>query len=85
MTKQLTQDSDIRTMRDAMMGLIGDDVKSVYAETLAARFDDQLARWGRNPAAWPRFVEVARRCGVTFKDACDAGHYVCHLPERVAI
>lgn len=61
--KQIT-----RAIKDAGMGLIGDNVETFNSHDFYNRVIDQCQRYGIYAPSWAKFVELARGIGYSFID-----------------
>lgn len=57
-----------RATKDAIMGLVGDNVKEIAVPILYSRVDDQCKRTGIYTPSWARFIDVCRDIGIKFPD-----------------
>ena len=60
-------ETDKGRAKDALMGLIGDNVKEYHPDALYNRLTDQYQRHGEGWASWPLFVDLMRDCGCVFE------------------
>jgi hypothetical protein len=67
----------IRITKDAIMGLIGDNVKKIDANELYRRVCDQCDRSGLYNMSWSLFIDVAEIANIKFRTHIDA-----ILPKR---